>query len=108
VTRDELIALLQERRNNDVRVYVPCEVGGALVLPVSGVAYHEDTDFLAIETDEALADEVSFVDADDRRGFRVHVNGEPIGEEIFGWVGIDRVRRLVAVLANALGAEVAK
>lgn len=55
MTRDELIALLQQRRNNDVRVYVPIENGGAYVLRIEGVQYvngdYERGDFIAIDTE---------------------------------------------------------
>ena len=55
MTRDELIALLQQRRENDVRVYVPIEDGGAYVLQIEGVQYasgdYECGDFIAIDTE---------------------------------------------------------
>lgn len=56
MTRDELIAQLQQHRDNDVRVYVPREDDrGAFVLEISGVSYdngdYECGDFIAIDTD---------------------------------------------------------
>lgn len=55
MTRDELIAKLQQYRDNDVRVYVPREDDrGAFVLDISGVSYdngdYERGDFLSIDT----------------------------------------------------------
>ena len=112
MTRDELIAKLQQRRNNDVIVYVPTEIGGAFTFQVEDVDYDESIDCITIDTEPLTADEVTFTEATDRRGFAVHVNGEQVGEEItyddFGWEGIDRTRKLVRQVAEALGGVMAK
>lgn len=112
MTRDELIAKLQRRRNNDVIVYVPTEADGSITLQIEDVDYDEIADCILIDTQLLMADEVSFVEASDRRGFAVHVNGEQVGEEItyddFGWEGIDRARKLVRQVAEALGGVMAK
>lgn len=60
MTRDELIAALQRHRDNDVRVCVPMEVGGTLILDVTGVSYDsgdfERGDFIAIDTEITVAE----------------------------------------------------
>lgn len=61
MTRDELIALLLKRRNNDVRIHIPREGDrGAYVLDIDGVTYEsgdfERGDFIAIDT-EVLIEE---------------------------------------------------
>lgn len=112
MTRDELIALLQQRRNNDVIVYVPCDEAGSLTFQVEGVDYDETTDCILIDTEQLTPDEVTFAEADDRRGFIVHVNGEQVGEPVgydgYGWSGIDATMKLVVELTKALGGTVVK
>jgi hypothetical protein len=114
VTRDELITLLQQRRNNDVIVYVPVDSddGGSYTFQVEGVDYDEVNDCIVLDAEALTPAQVTFAEAEDRRGFQVLVDNEPVGQPVtyddFGWAGIDLAKALVVALAQVLDAEVAK
>lgn len=110
MTRDELIALLQQQPDNEVKVYVPMGDDGVLILDIESVDRYGESDAITLDTEEADSGEVEFTEAQDRRGFIVHVNGEQVGEPVdydgYGWSGIDATRELVVELTKALGGTV--
>jgi hypothetical protein len=102
VTRDELIALLKEHRDNDVRVATYAENGDADLINVTGVSYDEIVDCITIETEEVVSPLVSIVPTAD--GFAVLIEDEVLGTHR---EGTDALSLFVA-LVKALGGVVTR
>lgn len=49
--RDDLVKMLQTRRNNDVTVRVPLESGGVTALALEEVRYDENLDLILLVTE---------------------------------------------------------
>jgi hypothetical protein len=99
MTRDELIAKLQQHRNNDVRVSVPSEAGG-LVLELKDVGYKRRGDFITLDTEEDFGPEVILRPAGG--GFTVLVNEDPVYE---GDNLVDLVTAIIGTLGGTVSVE---